>query len=99
MSPIFLNPIMDLELTVKDDDEITLPKSIATSALTLAEIGAVVCMASIQMQDPDDEGIAVRLKSPEMLTALKSLRNRKVLEVVTEGKCVFIKLNLGEVGC
>lgn len=54
---------MSLKLTVKNKNEITLPGGLAASPLTLAEIGAITCMACLETPQENEDGIAARLQS------------------------------------
>lgn len=88
-----------MELQIKSDDEISLPAAIAASPLTLAEIGAIACIACIEAtQGADEEGLSKRLQSPEMMEALKSLKERGVFSIGMDGNTVSMKLNLEAVG-
>ena len=89
---------MSLELTVKNENEITLPRTLAASPLTLSEIGAIVVMACLDTLQENEDGLAARLRSEEMQTALKSLKERGVFAIAVEGKTVTIKLKLDAIG-
>lgn len=89
---------MSLTLSVQNDDEITLPAGIAVSSLSLAEIGAVVVMACLQHEQPDQDGLAARMNSEEMMTASQSLKNKDILKIgMSEGK-LSINIDLEAVG-
>lgn len=90
-----------IELNIKNDHEITLPGGIVTAPLNLTEIGAITCMLGIAHDPPmplDAEAVANRLKSPEMVAALKSLKERRLLEIVCVANTVTIRIDLEAVG-
>lgn len=85
---------MSLELTLKNDDEITLPASIAGSSLTLAEIGAVAVLACLQ----NGEEIPARINSDEMQDAMFSLKDKGVFRPSFADGKVIITVDLEAVG-
>lgn len=89
---------MSLELNIKHDDEIVLPARIAQSKLTLAQIGAIACMACLENAGGDLESMADRLNSAEMQATMKELAELKVFTVGREGNTVTMRLDLGPVG-
>lgn len=82
-----------MELTIKNDDEITLPSWIGGSKLTLAEIGAVATLACLEI-DGDSEHLAARMGSPEMAEAVKGLKEKGVFKVSVGGNEVGMTLDL-----
>ena len=82
-----------LELRLKDEGEIVLPDWIAVCNLTLAEIGAVVCMATVPTRAGGYEDLlAIRMSSDETHAALTTLQQKGVLVAQkSEGK---VSLNI-----
>lgn len=74
-------------------DEMVVPVDLLTSDLTLAEIGAVVCLLALPMNS-DSEALGARLFSPEIHQVLNRLKDRGILELTVEGKKIEIKLSL-----
>lgn len=89
---------MSLELTLKDDSEITLPAGLAASPLTLEEIGALACIACFQTVDDPTEAINARLPTPQMKRALTSLKARGVFKISMEGKTISMSFDLEPIG-
>lgn len=89
---------MAIELAVKSEDEITLPAGLATSQLTLSEIGAVAVLACLECQCDNYEALKQRLASPEMLAAIKRLKELGVLAAVVEGRTVTLQVKLDAIG-
>lgn len=87
-----------IELTMEDKHAVNLPGGLAASPLTLSEIGAIACMACLVTPQENEDGIAARMKSPEMLRAMQSLRQRGLLKVVMDGKTVVMKFDLSSIG-
>lgn len=85
---------MDLEL--RHPDEFTLPGSIATSTLTLAEIGAVAIFASIEVLGGDD-ALVKRLQSAELAEAAKGLKAKGVLKIVMNGNHANVTLDIDSI--
>lgn len=85
---------MEIELSIKDENHIILPAGVATSDLSLSEIGAIACLACLQTQIEKGTEMGARLESKEMIDALTALKLRGLFDVtVEEGKIVF-HLNL-----
>ena len=78
-------------------NEITLPDWIGECSMTLAEIGAVACIASFKSNN--SEGLHARLESKEMQDCIVSLRNRGVFDIKIneENKSLIIHCNLDPV--
>ncbi|MFZ4776797.1 MAG: hypothetical protein ACOYM3_15610 [Terrimicrobiaceae bacterium] len=83
----------EVELIIEDPDGITLPAWIIESNLTLAEIGAVFCMACIK-SNPGGEALKKRMGSKAMASALMALQKKGVLAVRQEGERVSCRLDL-----
>lgn len=81
----------DLVLDIHDDSEIKLPAEIANSTLSLAQIGAIVCLAALTS---DVDVSPERMGSPEMKAALDELRAAGVVEAKVAGGGVKIAINL-----
>jgi len=84
-----------MTLYFKGADEITLPSGIAASGLTLAEIGAVTCLACLQHGAADNAAV---FESEEMRAAMKLLLERKLFSVGLEDGVVKITVDLSVVG-
>ncbi len=82
-------------MEILDEDSIRLPKGVGTSPLSLSEIGAVCCLLCMFAPEPEEEKLAVRMKTPEMSEAVKSLMERGVVKMEMEGKTLRIKVDLG----
>ena len=77
-----------MELQLKNDDEITLPAGLATSGLTLAEIGAITCLSCLQAGAADEAEI---FETPEMQEAIKKLMEREVFKPsFSDGKITIL---------
>ncbi len=72
-------------------NEITLPNWIGATSLTLAEIGAVACLAC--MKDGNKES-AARMDTEEMSEALRTLKEKNVLQLSLEGKSLSMTIDL-----
>lgn len=69
----------------------------ATSSLTLAELGAVFCLASMPQHLASKDGgakLAKRLNDPEFVPVAKKLMEKGLVELSGKGSCITIKLNL-----
>ena len=83
-----------LELRLKDDGEIVLPDWIAVSNLSLAEIGTIVCISAMSsMAGGNSDKLGERFSESEVLTCLKSLKDKGVLTVSIEN-LGNVKMNL-----
>lgn len=80
----------DMNLELKREDEICLPVWIGSSHLTLAEIGAVVCIACAQKGNE----AALRLEDPPMIEAVHQLRDGGLLKAELNGNQLSINLDL-----
>lgn len=86
-----------ITLVPKSDLDLTLPVSIATSSLTLAELGAIFCLASMPQHLASKDGgsnLAKRLNDPEFAPVAKKLMEKGLVEMSGKGRCLTIKLNL-----
>ncbi len=87
-----------LELQIKDDNEICLPDWIAASKLTLAEIGAVACLACMETGSGGyKELLTERLGSCEMKEAFEGLELKGVMSAKLVGNSLTMRLDLDAV--
>lgn len=83
-----------MEMKLAYNAEITLPDWIGATSLTLAEIGAVACLAC--MINGNQES-ADRMQTEEMAAALRTLKDKNVLRVSAEGGHLSMEINLDAV--
>lgn len=88
---------MSIEFTVKPENEISMPAGLVGSPLTLAEIGAIFCLACLD-SPKEQSGVSTRMDSTEMADALKSLKEEGILTATLEGNTATLHLNLGVIG-
>ena len=84
----------DMELQLAPDEEITLPDWIGATSLSLAEIGAVACLACMKNGNKES---AARMQTEEMAAALGTLKEKNVLQVSLEGKRLSMEIDLDAV--
>lgn len=82
---------MPLKFNLHDDGEVTLPGKIANSTLTLAEIGALVCLAALQTGEVE---INPARFDDELSAAIKSMQAKGVIKASVEGRTVKIEIDL-----
>jgi hypothetical protein len=80
-------------LKLEDQNEIELPDWIGGTTLTLAEIGAVACLACLQAGSEVPE-VMERIGTPEMAEAMQSLKAKGILSVTMNGDRVAMSLDL-----
>ncbi len=83
----------NMGLELKQEDEISLPDWIGETSLTLAEIGAVVCLACAQKGNQ----AAFRIGDENMAKACDTLKEKGVLIAEIKGKKLSIHLDLNVV--
>ena len=81
-----------ITLVPKSEDDVTLPSSLATSKLTLAELGALFCLASLPNHLAADNGeqLAKRMSTPEFVVVSQKLVELGLIELTGQGKRVTI---------
>lgn len=80
-------------LKLEDQNEIELPDWIGGTTLTLAEIGAVACLACLRAGSQVPE-VMERIGTPEMAEAMQSLKAKGVIDVVMHGDRVAMSIDL-----
>ena len=85
-----------MHLSFKTPGTIELPDWLAASSLTLEELGAIVCAASLQSASDIPE-MQERLNSPELVKVIKTLCEKKVCAATMEGNKVSISFELNVV--
>jgi hypothetical protein len=77
-----------------------MPWQVASSELTLAEIGAIFCLKSLEKvltteHDEDQEKrISARLTDPEFQAIVESMKKRKLVSIKVSGKALAINVDL-----
>jgi hypothetical protein len=82
-----------VQFTIEDPDMALLPRTLASSSLTLEEIGALFCLLSIGgASDEYLDSIDDRMKSAETVSVLKSLKDRGVWDVKSDGNTMTFEI-------
>lgn len=85
----------ELTLEIKSEDEICLPDWIAASSLSLAEIGAVACLACIpSWAGGYQKEMLERINSADMTSAMRSLEEKGVFKGDISGKRLQMSVDL-----
>lgn len=85
-----------MHISFKTPGTIELPDWLAASSLTLEEIGAIVCAASLGSASDIPE-MKERMNSPELVNAVMMLCEKKVCAATMEGNNVSISFKLNVV--
>lgn len=87
-------PTGSLNLAFRCENEIVLPAGLAESGLTLAEIGAITCLACLQQGAADDAAI---FGTKEIQDAMKSLMAKNIFKPRFEDGAIKIDVDLTSV--
>jgi hypothetical protein len=99
MSPTGVLAHRKLVLTAKRDDEIVLPTSLATSPLTLRQIGAVMMLSCITAPGFDYEAVFAK-GGEEFVEVMQELKKLGVLKAkFTKPNYLALEIDLKAVGC
>jgi hypothetical protein len=83
-----------LELRVHDDNEIVIPAELAQLPLSLAELGAVFVIMSLQSPLVANQGMDKKLSSDiDFIKAVRGLKDKGVLRAEQEGHRVTLTLD------
>lgn len=85
-----------LHLKIEEQGVIELPDWIGGTSLTLAEIGAIACMACMQNGSEVPE-LAERVKSVEIGLEIVSLQEKGVLTAKRDGNRITLEINIDAV--
>ncbi len=85
-----------VELSIHDENDITLPAELAASPLSFSEIGALFTVLASQKLS-DSPNIQSKLSSPEFAAAGKSLVERGVVTHRLEGTQLTVSIDLNSI--
>lgn len=83
-------------MTLDEQDEISLPCWIGGTSLTLEEIGAITCFACHQSGCEVPE-VSERIGTPEMAVAIGTLQKKGLLKATLNGNRVLLEIDLAAV--